>query len=176
MPIILAALLVIVLVILASVLLIPFTLWGRYRAGTARRRARRWVATLNLVGITISSAIFLFGAALTNVWVPEAFLYAASGLVGGVAIGVVGLGLTRWERTPSGLHYTPNRWLVLALTLAVSARLAYGLWRSWNAWMALAGDAGWIAAAGVGGSLAAGAVILGYYLAFWTGIRMKAPA
>lgn len=175
MPIILAALLVILLVIFASVLLIPLTLWQRYRAGTARRRARKWLATINLVGLAISSVIFLTGAAVTNIWVPEAFAYACAGLVGGAAVGGVGLLLTRWDVAPTGLHYTPHRWLVLAITLGVTARLSYGVWRSWNAWQSLAGDATWVAAAGVAGSLAAGAVILGYYLAYWTGIRMKAP-
>ena len=75
--------------------------------------------------------------------------------------------------TPASLHYTPNRWLVLAITLVVSSRLVYGMWRSWHAWHARADDTSWIVASGAGGSLAAGAVVLGYYLAYWLGVRVR---
>jgi hypothetical protein len=174
-PVILAALLLILLAILASVVLIPITLVMRYRAGTARRRVRRWLATVNAAGLTVSTALFLTAAALTNIWVPQAFVYASAGLAGGALVGLAGLALTRWEVTPGAVFYTPNRWLVLAITLAVSGRLAYGFWRGWNAWLSLAGDTSWAAAAGVAGSLAAGAVILGYYFVYWLGVRARAP-
>ena len=176
MPVILAALLLILIVILLSVVLIPVTLVQRYRAGTARRLARTWLATINIAVIAFSIVIFLAGAGLTNIWVPEAFRYAAAGLAAGAAIGLAGLLLTRWERTGAGVYYTPNRWLVLGLTIAVSARIAYGFWRSWNAWQSFGGEASWITAAGVAGSLAAGAVILGYYFVFWIGVRRRAIA
>ena len=174
MPIIFAALLVILLIVLVSVVLIPITLIQRYRAGTARRRARTWLVTINMVGISLSLAILLVGAALTNIWVPQAFTYASAGAVGGLALGVLGLAVTRWDRVGGAWHYQPNRWLVLAITLAVTARIAYGFWRSWQAYQAFAGDTAWIAASGVAGSLAAGALILGYYLAYWIGIRRRA--
>lgn len=174
MPVILAALLLILIVILASVVLIPITLVMRYRAGTARRRVRGWLATVNAAGLAVSTAFFLTAAALTNIWVPDAFAYACAGLVSGALIGLVGLALTRWEMRPGVVFYTPNRWLVLAITLAVTGRLAYGFWRGWSAWQSLAGDTSWAAAAGVAGSLAAGAVILGYYFVYWLGVRRRA--
>jgi type VI protein secretion system component VasK len=105
--------------------------------------------------------------------VPDAFRYAASGVAAGCALGIVGLWLTRWELSARALHYTPNRWLVLAVTLVVTARLLYGFWRSWQAWRLAAGDTSWVAASGVAGSLAAGAVVLGYYLAYWVGVRRR---
>src|SRR5947207_9270460 len=46
-PIILFALLLFVLLALAGVILLSLAL--RYRAGTARRQARRWVASLNVM-------------------------------------------------------------------------------------------------------------------------------
>jgi hypothetical protein len=174
-PVILAALLLILLAILASVVLIPITLVTRYRAGTARRRVRQWLATINAAGLAVSTVFFLTGAAVTNIWVPQAFVYASAGLAGGALVGFAGLALTRWEVAPGAVFYTPNRWLVLAITLAVSGRLAYGFWRGWNAWQSLAGDTSWAAAAGVAGSLAAGAVILGYYFVYWLGVRARAP-
>jgi hypothetical protein len=161
------------LALLALIALMPVSLVQRYRVGTARRLARGWVATLNLIALSISTAIFLAGAAVTAIWVPGAFMYAVAGLAAGAALGIAGLALSRWEATPSALHYTPNRWLVLAITLTVTARIGYGVWRAWHAWQAGGPDASWLAAAGVAGSLAAGAVVLGYYLLYWAGVRRR---
>lgn len=172
MPIIAAALAAL-LFVLAVIALIPFSLVQRYRTGTSRRLARGWIVTLNLVGIALSSALFLFGSAIMSVWVPKAFPYAALGLSAGAVLGVLGLALTRWETAPRSLYYTPNRWLVLAITLVVTARLLYGFWRGWHAWRAALDHASWVAASGVRGSLAAGAVVLGYYLIYWAGVRRR---
>jgi hypothetical protein len=161
------------LIVLAIIALIPLSIVQRFRAGTARRVARGWVATINLVGLALSVALFLTGAAVTNVWVPDAFLYSVLGLCTGCLLGMVGLALTRWERAPQSLHYTPNRWLVLAITLVVATRLAYGFWRSWQAWNSGLEGASWFVTAGVAGSLAAGAIVLGYYLTYWFGLRWK---
>ena len=174
MPVILAALLVIVFVLFASVVLIPITLIQRYRTGTIRRRARIWLVTLNVVGISLSTVIFLVSAALTNIWIPQALVYASVGVCVGVVLGIFGLALTRWERYPGALFYTPNRWLVLAITLAVAARIGYGFWRAWQQWQALGGGESWLVATGLEGSLAAGATVLGYYLAYWHGVRRRA--
>ena len=174
MPVILAALLVIVGVVFASVVLIPITLVQRYRTGTMRRRARVWLVTVNVVGISLSIVVFLVSAGLTNIWIPQAFTYALGGVLVGLVLGVVGLALTRWERFPGALFYTPNRWLVLALTLAVAGRIMYGFWRMWEQWQVLGGEFAWAASSGVAGSLGAGALILGYYFAYWFGVRRRA--
>ena len=58
----------------------------------------------------------------------------SSAWLGGCLLGLLGLALTRWEHTPRALHYTPNRWLILIITLVVSARLLYGIWRIWHGW------------------------------------------
>ena len=155
------------------VILMPVSLVQRYRVGTARRAARGWVTTLNLVAIAISTALFLAGAAVTNVWVPEALKYAAAGLLAGCLLGVFGLAVTRWEASASGLHYTPSRWLVLAITLTVTGRILYGFWRSYQAWHSGLSGSSWFVAAGVAGSLAAGALVLGYYLVYWAGVRRR---
>ena len=99
MPLILLA----VALILAPIALMPLALVLRYRAGTARRQARGWVATLNLVALAISTSLFLLGAALTSIWVPHALSYSLLGLVGGIALGAVGLWLSRWERSATPL-------------------------------------------------------------------------
>jgi hypothetical protein len=157
-------------VVLAVIALVPLSLVLRYRASTARRLARGWVAVVNVVAVALSAALFLVVAAVTSFWVPEAFTYSLMGLAGGALLGMLGLASSRWETTPESLHYTPNRWLVLAIMLVVTSRMAYGLWRGWHTWHSVPGDTSWLAASGAAGSLAAGAVVLGYYLAYWTGL------
>lgn len=162
------------IVLLVAVALIPVSIMLRYRAGTSRRVARGWLATINAVGFGLSSVLFLATAAVASAWVPQAFTYSLAGLAGGCLAGLAGLAASRWEPTPRALYYTPNRWLVLSLTLVVTARLGYGVWRSWHAWGATADGRSWLAVSGVAGSMAAGAVVLGYYLTFWLGVRRRA--
>jgi hypothetical protein len=162
-----------VLVVLALVALIPVALVQRYRMGTARQRARGWLAAINIFGFALSAALFLGTAALTSLWVPGALTYTAAGLAIGCVLGMAGLWLTRWEPFPSGLYYTPNRWLVLGITLVVTGRVLFGFWRAWHTWRAGVDNASWFAAAGVAKSMAAGAVVLGYYLAYWIGVRRR---
>lgn len=172
MPLLIPLALILV-ALLAAIALLPLTVVQRYRVGTARRPARGWLAAVNLAGVAVSVAMFLAGAAVTAVWVPGALTSALAGLGAGCALGVLGLALTRWEDTARGVYYTPNRLLVLAITVVVSARLIYGLWRTWHSWRAAIDGAGWISASGVAGSLAAGAVVLGYYLVYWAGVRRR---
>ena len=127
---------VLLLTIVAGIALMPVALVLRYRTGTARRTARGWVVTTNFVGIALSTVIFLVGAAVTAYWVPDAFRYSLVGLGVGCALGIAGLALSRWEPGPRGLIYTPNRWLVLAITLMVTARILFGFWRGWQSWRA----------------------------------------
>ena len=166
-------LLVLLALPLLVVLLTPIALVQRYRSGTARRLARPWLATLNVVGMAVSACGFLAGAAVTTAWVPNAFTAAVLGLVVGALLGALGLRLTRWEATVRTLHYTPNRWLVLAISLVVAARVLYGLWRSWDVVQAGAAATSAVAAFGIAGSLGAGATVLGYYLAYWLGVRQR---
>ena len=167
MPLLIIAVLAVVLVIV----LIPVGIVQRYRVGTRRQKARGWVAALNLFGLTASTVLFLVAAGLTNIWVADVLPYTAAGLAGGVLLGVLGLALTRWESGLDDLHYTPNRLLVLGLTIVVSGRILYGLWRSWASWRAGLSGGSWFVAAGLAGAMAAGAVVLGYYLTYWFGVR-----
>jgi hypothetical protein len=169
-------LLVLPLVVLAAIALAPIALVQRYRLGTARRPARGWLVAINVLGIALSAGLFLAAAAVTSTWVPHALAWTSAGLAGGCLLGLVGLALTRWEPTPRALYYTPNRWLVLAITLVVAVRVLYGFWRSWHAWRAGFEYASWTVASGLAGSMAAGAVVLGYYLVYWIGVRRRLTA
>lgn len=173
MPLLLLALALIALFALFA-LTLPLSIIGRYRAGTARRRARRWLALTNALTIGISAGLFLATAAVSSIWIPGAFSFSAGGFGGGLVLGIIGLRLTRWEATSQSLHYTPNPWLVLAITAGVTLRLAFGLWRAWHAWHAAPAGHSWLAESGLAGSMATGAVVLGHYLAFWLGVWARA--
>ena len=164
-------LLIPVLLVLALIVLIPFSIVRRYQVGTSRQRARGWLAALNLFGLAISVLLFFMAAAVTSIWVPDVLRYTAAGFAGGSLLGLLGLWLTKWEPQPDALFYTPNRLLVLALTLTITARVLYGLWRSWESWRAGLSGESWFVAAGLAGAMAAGAVVLGYYLIYWLGVR-----
>lgn len=162
-----------IFVVLAFIALIPLAIVLRFRRGTMRVRPIGWMIALNLAGTIVSVALFLLGAAITTRWIPGTLTYTSAGLSGGVVLGILGLALTRWEIAGGRLYYTPNRWLVLAVTLVVTCRLAYGLWRSWDAWRASADSMTWVAASGVAASMSAGAIVLGYYLVYWLGVRRR---
>jgi hypothetical protein len=161
------------LALFAVVALIPLSLVQRYRLGTSRQRARGWLVTINLTGLVLSAILVLTSASLTTIWVPGTLTYTATGLAAGAALGVVGLWLTRWEPSTDALHYTPNRPLVLGVMLVLCTRLVYGCWRGWQTWRAGMHGESWFVAAGVSGSMAVGAAVLGYYLAYWIGVRRR---
>ena len=162
-----------VLVVLALIALIPISIVQRYRVGTSRQRARGWIAALNLAGLSLSAVLFLVSGVFTNLWVPDALRYTIGGLAAGCLLGLAGLWLTRWEPSIGALHYTPNRLLVLSITLVVAARVFYGFWRGWESWRAGVSGESWFVAAGVASSMAAGAVVIGYYLTYWIGVRRR---
>ena len=166
-------LLLVLLLPLVLIALMPLILIQRYRVGAARRMARPWIATFNVALMALSAICFLAGAALTAVWVPNAFTGAAAGVALGAGLGLVGLVLTRWEPAAATLHYTPNRWLVLMVTFVVSARVLYGLWRSWSVAQAGVDGTEMMLAFGIPESLAAGGTVIGYYTAYAFGVRRR---
>src|SRR5213592_2594254 len=129
-PIILFALLLFVLLALAGVVLLSLAL--RYRAGTARRQARRWVVSLNVWMTSFSAVLFLSFTLLLSFWVGSALRFALIGMAFGGILGLLGLAMTRWESQREGLFYTPSRWLALIVTLTIAARFVYGWWRATN--------------------------------------------
>jgi hypothetical protein len=171
-PIIVFALLLFVLLAFAGVVLLSLAL--RYRAGTARRQARRWVASLNVWMTSFSAVFFLSFTLLLSFWVDSAFRFALIGMGCGGILGLIGLAMTRWESQPEGLFYTPSRWLALFITLAIAARFVYGWWRATHSGSNAPGDQHWlITASGTQLSLAVAAGLIGYYLVYSVGVRLR---
>ena len=167
--------LLLLLLLLPAVIIVltPLLLVQRYRAGSARREARPWVTAMSIAAMAFSAVFFLASAAFTTIWIPHALTGAVMGMGAGLCLGVVGSLLTRWEPGVRSFHYTPNRWLVLLVTLIVSARVAYGLYRSFEAASAGLSGGHLVNAFGVPESLAAGAVVIGYYLAYNVALRRR---
>ncbi len=171
MPIIVLALLFFVLIAFVGVVLLSLAL--RYRAGTARRQARRWVASLNVWMTSFSAVFFLSFTLLLSFWVGSAFRFALIGIGCGGVLGLIGLALTRWENQPEGLFYTPSRWLALIITLAIAGRFVYGWWRATHSGSNASDDQHWlITASGTQLSLAVAAGLIGYYLVYSAGVRL----
>ena len=149
------------------VLLLPLSILQRYRHGRARRRVQPWAVRVNAWLLLVSTVVFLAAALALGHWIDHAWRDAAIGLVVGTAVGVLGLRLDRLEATSEGLFRTPNRWLVLGLSLLLAARIAMGLWLAWGD----ATDAGAMAWLTRGGLLGVAGVLLGYGLSTAWGLR-----
>jgi hypothetical protein len=171
-PVILFALLLFVLLALAGVVLLSLAL--RYRAGTARRQARRWVVSLNVWMTSFSAVLFLSFTFLLSFWLGSAFRFALIGMGFGGVLGLIGLAMTRWESQSEGLFYTPSRWLALLVTLAIAARFVYGWWRATHSGSSAPSDQHWlITASGTELSLAVAAGLIAYYLVYSIGVRLR---
>jgi hypothetical protein len=169
MPLLLIPLGIALLVALWLVTL-PLAVWQRYRRGRARRPARGWAMRLNAWSMLVSAAVFLVGAWVVELWVERALAHAAAGVLVGIAVGTAAAWLARIERDAGTLFHTPNRWLVLALTLAVAARIAYGLWHL-PLWHGDPTHAAWLARQA--GLLGVGGLLLGYHLGYAWALRWR---
>lgn len=110
-------------VTLGIVALLAWRVCSRVRRMVGRQtlsRVRPWV-TVTLFPLLI--AMVLLGALVHPV--NAAALLA--GVCAGVALGVYGLKLTKFETTPQGLSYTPSAHLGIALSLLLAARIGYRL-------------------------------------------------
>lgn len=168
MPLLLLIPLLLLVLLALWALLIPIGLIQRYRYGKARRRALPWAVALATALSLISLLLFFASAWVIGHWIDDAPVYAAAGLAAGCALGALGLGLTRFEDEARGLYYTPNRWLVLGLTLIVAARIVYGLWQGAQGW---SGHGAWLPRQG--SLFAVGGLLLGYYQLYTLGLRRR---
>lgn len=171
MPVLVIPLLLVAMLALWLVLL-PLTLWQRYRLGKARRLARRWQVALNAWSLLASVAFFLAMGAVSTVWWPGSLDYAAAGLGMGALVGGLGLAITRFETTPQGMFYRPNPWLVLALTLVVAARIALGFVQIYRQWRG-GGTETFLAVMDHASLLSVAGLLLGYYLIYAWGLKWR---
>lgn len=171
MPLLLIPLAFLVLLAL-WVLLLPLSLWQRFRMGRAQRRALPWLVSFNAWLLLASVLVFLAVSALAQFWFPHNLAQAGAGLLAGALLGSIALRCSRFEWRPQGLFYTPNLWITLGLTLLVAGRVLISivqLARQGMAWwhdapMDLDWHDGLVALAGV---------LLGHALVYAWGLRRR---
>ncbi|HTV42527.1 MAG TPA: hypothetical protein VMF08_18315 [Candidatus Sulfotelmatobacter sp.] len=101
--------------------LIAFSIYRRTRRsiGKQKLRPRRIIVRLVLYGVAI---FFIIIAGLLN---PLILLGFAGGIAGGVALGLVGLRLTKFETTVEGHFYTPDTRIGVGVSLLLTGRIIY---------------------------------------------------
>lgn len=171
MPLLLLIPLLVVAVLALWALLLPLAIVQRYRHGKARRRAQPLAVRVNARLLLASVPIYLLGAWVGGHWVAGALAHAVVGLGAGVLAGLAAIRLTRFERTPQGLFYTPPAWLALAITVLVAARVALGVWQVLQRWH-LAGSLP-VLLAGHASLFAVGGLLLGYYASYGRGLERR---
>jgi hypothetical protein len=172
MPLLLLLPLALLALFAVWLVLLPVSLWARYASGRARRRAQGWVVRGNSWLLAMSLPLFLLSAWAATYWMNDALRDACWGLLIGIGVGFAGVWLTRFERDEKGWVCTPNRWLVLALTTIVAARVFAGLWMAFRH---VSGDvsgafARWLDA---GAWTGIAGLFLGYALAYTWGLRAR---
>lgn len=101
--------------------LVGFLLFRRIRRTFGSQKLRPNAALVRGVLLTVFLVI-------TSLSVLRSLTFAGAvlgGAASGIALGIVGLRLTRFEFGADGLRYVPNTYLGVALTLALFGRLAY---------------------------------------------------
>jgi hypothetical protein len=109
------------LVTVAIIALIAWRLYSRVRRSIGRQRlsaVRPWI-TLTVFPLLLLLLSFSLRAQ------PLTEMSLAAGLAAGIALGLLGLRLTRFEASARGLFYTPSAHLGIALSLLLVCRIAY---------------------------------------------------
>jgi hypothetical protein len=107
--------------IYALVPLLAWRIYARVRRHIGRQRSRAW---RHWLGVTLFPLlVLLFAVAAWHSTLAEGALWG--GVAGGVALALVALRLTRFERTEQGFFYTPNAYIGVALSLLLVGRILY---------------------------------------------------
>jgi hypothetical protein len=146
---------------------VAFAIWRRVRRSFGRQPIRRKqmivrIAIFSVIGVALATT------GLMNLLLLEGLL---GGAVGGVALALLGLRLTRFERDASGGDaYYPNAWIGGVLALLLVGRLA---WRLFVSMPQLQDQASAYHGPAMGNSPLTFAVLgltIGYYIAYYAGL------
>ncbi len=108
-------------VVIAVIPLVAWRMYSRVRRLVGRQRSRagrHWTAV-------VLFPLLLVMLGLTTAAHEAALAALAGGVAVGGALGIAGLRLTRFERTPEGWFYTPNAHIGIALSVLLVARIAW---------------------------------------------------
>lgn len=119
-----------ILVPIAVAALIAWRFYSRVRRMVGRQRfsaVRPWI-TVTVIPLLL--VLLIFGSYLASRPQPlPALAWPAlfGGALLGVALGIYGLRLTRFEQTPQGMFYTPSAHLGIILSVLLLLRIGYRL-------------------------------------------------
>ena len=102
-------------------LLIGWRLYTRIRRLIGRQQSRAWRHWAAAILFPLILALL----ALSAFRQPVSLAILGGAIVAGVALGIWGIRLTKFERTPAGYFYTPNMHIGIALSVLLVARIAY---------------------------------------------------
>ena len=104
--------------------LIAWGIYRRVRRNIGRQPLRPTRIIISLVVLTLISVLLTF----ISLEFPKLLLGVGAGVALGVALGFVGLRLTKFETTDQGHFFTPNTHIGIALSVLLAARLLYRFW------------------------------------------------
>jgi hypothetical protein len=110
-----------VLVPLLIAALVAWRLYSRVRRLVGRQRLSKVRPWITICIFPVLTALFV----ASSIGRPLSLLSLIGGAVVGVALGVYGLRVTRFETAADGLYYTPAAHLGIALSVLVVARIGY---------------------------------------------------
>jgi len=154
--------------VIAPLVIAPLIVWRLY-ARMRRNFGRQPIQPKRMwTRVAIFSVIALL-VATQGLLDPRLAVGLTAGLVGGVALGIVALKLTRFEIDGRNDCYFPNPWIGMALTALFLGRLLYRF-------MVLYPEMSHGAAGGFGAyqrsplTMAILGLLLGYYIAYYAGL------
>ena len=109
------------LTVVAVVALVAWRMYSRIRRVIGRQRLSTVRPWITVVVFPLLIALVL----ATSLLHPMTAVAVACGAAVGIALGLLGTRLTKFEATPAGLFYTPNAHLGIALSLLLVVRIGY---------------------------------------------------
>jgi uncharacterized membrane protein YeaQ/YmgE (transglycosylase-associated protein family) len=151
--------------------LVAFALYRRFR----RLFGRQLLAPNRLkfrIGIL---AVFAAMFALRGFVATDIALAGVAGFAIGAALAWLGVKLTRFEKTPTGIYYTPNAIIGAAVSVLLIGRLAYRFFAVYPAMQAahVGGDDPFMAYQKSPLTAALFGIAIGYYLAYYVGVLLR---
>ena len=111
------------LITITLLVLVPVLAWRVYTRVRDRMVRQRSIVSRHYTGLLAFFAMVAVPASeMTD---PLAIAALAAGTVAGLALGVYGLRITRFEDTDEGYFYTPNARLGILVAMALVARILY---------------------------------------------------
>jgi hypothetical protein len=108
---------------IALLILLPVLVWRVYTRVRSRMVRQRSIVSRHYTGLLAFFA--MVGVPASELTEPLAIAGLVGGTIAGLALGVYGLRITRFENTDEGYFFTPNARLGTLIAMALVARVAY---------------------------------------------------